>query len=453
MTLFRIPLLLLTALLALPLFALSAQAQDEQVIDEIVAIVGDEIVLRSDVDGFLLGVMQQRQMQYTEALWVEALNQLIDQQVLVVHAERDTTIIVSDDQVEQSMDQRIAQLRAQVGSEARLEEIYGKSLLQIKADLREQFRDRLLAEQIQSRKVQKIQITPTEVRSWFNQFPTDSLPTLPDIVRVAHIVRYPAISQEARDEAMEIITAIRDSIVVGGGAFEDLAKAFSDDPGSAPDGGHYGEGRLSDFVPEFAAVASNMPPGEVSQPFETQFGLHILRVNDRRGDLVDLNHILISFDESASDPTEAIGLLSTVRDSILVQGQPFELMAKRYSEEEATAQLGGRVIDPRSGERDLFLQALGPTWQGTLDTLDVGQISPPAPVELLDGKPAYHIIKLQRRVPEHRIDISTDYERIEQLALQEKRAKVISEWLARLREDVYIEVRGKAEDLSVASTK
>lgn len=428
-----------------------SQAQEGQVLDEIVANVGGEIILRSEVDGFVMGLMQQQKgLEYSDELWKHALDQLINEKVLAIHARRDTTLQVTDEQLEQTLDQRIDQMSRQVGGQARLEEFYGKSTVEIKADLREDFRDQLLADQFRARKLRDIKVTPSEVEEWFRQFPTDSLPTFPDVVRVAHIVRFPKVTEAAREEAREIITAIRDSILVGGASFEEMARLFSDDPGSASNGGRYESMRLSDVVPEFAAMAARANIGEISPVFETQFGLHILRVNSRLGDVIDYNHILIAFDESKADPQPAIDYLNAVRDTILTQNVPFELMAKRHSEEKSSALLGGRVTDPRSGERDLFVDALGPKWKKVLLTLKVGEISEPSEVDLLDGRRAYHIVLLQRYTPTHRVDIQTDYELIEQYALRDKQNRILNEWLQNLRKSVYIEILGEPLDPSVA---
>ena len=435
---------ILTALLIFGVsYAPPAAKAQEQVLDEIVAIVADQIILKSDIDGLVTGLVQQQRLEYTDALWAEALNQLIDQKVMAEHAKRDTNIVVTEDQIDQSLNDRIQQLTQQVGSTDRLEQIYGKSLVQIRADLRTDFRERLLAEQLQSQKMRSIKVTPSEVKEWFAQFPTDSLPTLPDIIRVSHIVRYPTVSQEAEDEALEIITTIRDSVITGTSTLEDMARRYSEDTGSASSGGRYTEMGLGDLVPEFAAVASRIPEGELSQPFKSQFGYHILRVNQRRGDAVDFSHILISVDESKADPTEAIAFLHALRDSIVTHEIPFEILARRHSEEENSAEIGGRLIDPSTGERDLFVEALGLKWKQVTDTLAIDEVSTPAEVDLLDGSRAYHIVKIQRRVPSHRVDIETDYSRIEQLALQAKRAQEMRRWLDALREEVYVETRGQ----------
>lgn len=428
-----------------------AQAQDDQVLDEIVAVVGDNIILQSDVDGMVLGVMNQQQMAWSEELWTEALQQLVSEKVLVIHAKRDTNIVVTDQQVDQMLDAQIQQIQQQVGGQARLEELYGKSLLEVKADLREEYRDRLLADEFRRQKVSGIKATPTDVRDWFDQIPTDSLPTIPDLVRVSHIVVLPEVTQEARNEALEIITSIRDSVVAGVSSMEEMAQAFSDDPGSAANGGLYEDMGLDEVVPEFAAVASRSPIGMFSRIFETQFGLHFLRVNARRGDRIDYNHILITFDDRKVDDAPARGRLEVLRDSILTGGASFEALARDESEEDLSKAQGGRVTDPSSGERNLYVEALGGMWQRTLAPLEVGEISEPAEVVLLDGRRAWHIVRLDNRIESHRVDISTDYDLIEQRALQDKQQRIMDAWMRELRQSVYLDFRGKARDLGLAA--
>ncbi|MDE2997413.1 MAG: peptidylprolyl isomerase [Bacteroidota bacterium] len=432
--------------------ATMSHAQENEILDEIVAVVGDFIILQSDVDGMVLGAMNQQQMSWSQELWNEALTQLINEKVMVIHAKRDTNIVVTDQQVDQMLDSQIDQIQRQVGGQARLEELYGKSLLEVKAELREEYRDRLLADELRRRKISGIKATPTDVRNWFDQIPTDSLPTIPDLVRVSHIVKLPQVTQAARDEAMEIITAIRDSVVAGVSSMEDMAELFSDDPGSAPNGGLYEDMGLDEVVPEFAAVASRSPIGMYSRIFETQFGLHFLRVNARRGDRIDYNHILISFDDRKVDDEPAVSRLQVLRDSILTKGASFEALAREESEEELSKSQGGRVTDPSTGERNLYLEVLGGLWQRTLSTLEDGEISAPAEVQLLDGRRAWHIVRLDRRIESHTVDIETDYELIEQRALQDKQTRIMESWMRELKNTVFIDLRGNARNLELASS-
>lgn len=440
--------LLLLAIAGQGAFAQSAAeaAESDSTIDEIVAVVEDDIILRSDVDGLVANVAQQQQQQPTDELWMQALNELINQEIMAAEAEKDTTLEVGDEQVDQAMDQRLNQMMQQVGGEEQLEQLYGQSLIQIREELREDFRKQMLAQQFQQTQMNDVNITPSEVREWFAQFPADSLPELPDIVRIAHIVRYPSVPESAEEEAREIISAIRDSVEAGAD-IEDMARRYSDDTGSAQQGGRFTDTELGDLVPEFGAVAARLDEGDLSEPFRTPFGYHIMRLNSRSGDNIDFNHVLIRVDESSADAEPAIEYLSAVRDSIVNHGADFSTMARRHSEEEQSAQNGGRVLDPRSGERDLMLDALSSSWQETIRSLEPGEISEPREVELLDGERAVHIIELQEHTPAHIVDFEDDYERIHDFALQEKRARKMQDWIADLREDVYIDYRGKAARL------
>jgi peptidyl-prolyl cis-trans isomerase SurA len=424
-----------------------AMAQDKQVVDQIAAVVGDNIVLKSDVDRMVQQVRQQQNAAYSDELWMQMLERLIDQQILVEQAQRDTTIQITDETVDQYMDRWIEQS----GGEERVEGSFGKNILEVREDLSGDFRDQLLADRLRNRKLSEIDVTPSEVRQWFQAQPQDSLPRQPESVRLAHIVRYPAVRERARREARSIIETIRDSIVNKGAEFESMAQQFSDDSGSAQQGGRIDGLPLDAFVADFAAVASRTPVGEVSRVFYNpqHKGFHILRINDRRGDVVDLNHILIRIDQTQSDASPAIEYLRAVRDTLVENPDvPFELMAKRHSEEEQSSRNGGRVTDPQTGIRDLALQRLGPSWKRTINEIEVGEISQPREVTLLNGDQAFHIVLLQDRKPPHRLNLQQDYELVRQAALRNKQQRVLSEWLDDLREDVFVDVRIEPEDLT-----
>ena len=413
--------------------------------DRIVAVVGDDIVLKSDVDQFVRQMMQRQQnASYSKDMWMQALNQLVDQKILAEQARRDTMITVSDQQVEQQLEQRIQQLVKRAGGKEKLEQVYGKSVLEIKADFRSDLRQQILAQQLRQRKMRDLGVTPSEVQNWFERIPQDSLPELPKTVRLQHVVRYPKPDAQAKREARQVITSIRDSIVNGGAEFEAMARQFSDDSGTAQSGGRLTGVSLNDLVPEFGAIASRTPQGEVSQVFynDQHDGFHILRVNARDGTTIDLNHILIRVDQSTADGSEAKEYLQAVRDTLQnFPDVPFELMARRHSEEQSTANNGGRVVDPNSGVRDLVFDALGPSWKRTIRELDKGEIGQPTEVQLLNGDRAYHIVKLQRRVPAHRVNLNYDYDRIRQYALQDKQSREMQEWIDDLREEIYVDVR------------
>jgi peptidyl-prolyl cis-trans isomerase SurA len=436
--------LVLLASLAVP----RAQAQNGQMVDRIVAVVEDNVILKSEVDQLVNQQVRRQGVSYSEDLWMDALQQLVDQELLSEKAQRDTTITVSDQQLTGQLNRRIEQLKQRAGGEKQLEQAYGQSILEIKETFREDLRGQILAQQLRRRRMQKMNITPSEVRQWFERIPQDSLPRLPKTVRLSHIVRYPKPTEEARTEAQSLISSLRDSIVNGDASFEAMARQFSDASGAQSSAGALNNVDLDDLVPEFAAVASRTPVGQVSQAFynENQNGYHIVRVNSRDGSTVDLNHILIEVPTSEEQTKE---YLSAVRDTLLSDDDvPFERMARRHSEDDRTAENGGRVTDPESGTRDLPLNALGPSWTRTIQNLEPGAISRPTKVKLLNGDQAFHIVRLERRVPAHRVNLEQDYERIRQLALQDKRNRKMREWLDQLRDEIYVDVRISKSELA-----
>lgn len=387
---------------------------------------------------------------YGPELWNDALRELISQKVLAVHAERDTTIKVTPDQVAQALERRIESMSQQVGGIAQLESAFGKTITQIKADLRPEFRAQLQAQRFRSRKLEAIEITPSEVKVFFEKIPNDSIPELPDMVRVSHIVRYPKASEAARQEVIERLSAVRDSIVHGGADFEEMARRFSEDPGSAASGGRIQGVALDALVPEFAAVAARLEQGAISQVFQTTYGYHILRVNERSGGVADFNHILISVDEGEIDPEAAIDYLDAVSDSLESTEISFETMASRHSEENFSASQGGQVVNQQTGRYTLTLDALGSSWVETIQSLEEGEVSGPVKVELVDGRAAYHIVRLDAFIPAHTLSLETDYNRIRQIALQVKQQEVFLEWLDGLRDDVYVDVKVDSNDVSLA---
>lgn len=441
-------LILLTSL-AVP----RAQAQSGQLVDRIVAVVEDNVILKSEVDQLVSRQVQQQNVSYSEDLWMDALQQLVDQELLAEKAQRDTTVTVSDQQLTSQLNRRIEQLKRRAGGEEELERAYGQSILEIKERFREDLRGQILAQQLRQRRMQKINITPSEVRQWFERIPQDSLPRIPKTVRLSHIVRYPKPTEEARKEAQSLITSIRDSIVEGGASFEAMARQFSDASGAGSSAGALNNVDLDELVPEFAAVASRTPVGQVSQVFynENQNGYHIVRVNARDGSTVDLNHILIKAPPNQEQTKEH---LNAVRDTLLNDDDAsFEQMARRHSEDDRTAENGGRVTDPDSGTRDLVLDALGPSWTQTIRDLEAGEISPPTKVELLSGDQAFHIVLLERRVPAHRVNLEQDYDRIRQLALQDKRNRKMQNWFDQLRDEIYVDVRVSKSELAAMQSR
>ena len=427
------------AAVGLALAASPASAQtDGQVLDEVVAVVGGEPVLNSEVEAFAAQFAQQNL--YGDAAYRRAMDDLIAQKVLLAHAQRDTTVIVTNEAVNDALNRRIGQLAQQVGGDEQVEALYGKPLAEIREQFRGEIRKQLLVQQFQGRRARQIRVTPAEVRAFFESIPEAERPEVPDLVRVSHVVRKPVLDPAAKSDARGLAEALRDSVIAGDLAFEDAATRYTADPGSKARGGRYAGINVRELVPEFGAVAQTLEPGAISGVFETGFGYHFMRLNERRGDVIDFNHVLIRIDDSRVDGAAALAMLETLRDSVVAEGVPFGQIAKRHSEDPASAPRGGALADAQGG-RDLPAADLGALWQATLDTLEVGEVSMPTEVRLLDGARAFHIVLLQRKTPAHPLDPQTDYALLSEYALQEKRARELDAWVQKLRETVYVDVR------------
>lgn len=415
-------------------------------LDGVAAVVNDQIVLLSEVDALAQQASAAEERAMTAELWSRALDQLVDRRILIANARLDTTVVVSQDQINGQLEQTIEQLKTSVGGEAALEAAYGRSIDQIKESLREDTQDDIALQIYRGKKMRTVTVTPNEVREWFALIPESDRPMVPELVRVAHIVKVPSPSEASRNTARTFTQTLRDSIVAGQATIEELANRHSQDPGNVNRSGTRNDGRydsfsLRDLVPEFSAAANALEPGQLSQVFETPFGYHVLRLNSKQGEQVDFNHILINISSSGSEADLARAELSVLRDSILTHNVPIEGIARRHSQDPFSASRGGFVSDPRSGERDLQLDALGPLWKATVDGLTVGELSEPREVTLLDNSTAYHIALLQKRTPTHRLSIADDYALLSDYALQQKQQAALYEWIDSLRASTYVEIR------------
>lgn len=421
-----------------------AHAQQERTLDSIVAIVNNHIILKSDVDNRVSEYMQSAGInQFSERLWFDILESAIDHYVLVEQARIDS-VIVSDDEVNRAMDQRIRQLVQQVGSEQELERIFGKSIVQLRAEFRSMFRDEIRVQRVREKKMRSITITRPEVVEFFNSIPADSLPMIPETVELGQIVVIPPARQEARTAAFNLASALRDSLINHGANFEALARRHSHGPGAA-NGGLIPLMPLTDLVAEYSAAAAALEPGGISEVVETRFGFHVIRLNRRVGDQIETNHILIQIREDELDEEFAINKLNALRDSVLVHGKDFRDLARRHSDDRSTAVQGGRIINPNTGQRRIAVDDLDPAlYRLVLNLNSESDISTPSrfttgPAN--NRRQAYRIVKLFKRVEAHVANLEQDYDLIRNFALQQKQLEVLSKWMLELRDDIYVEYR------------
>lgn len=440
------------------LIANQTQAQEApKLADRIVAHVNDKIILKSEVDRSVADYIRQAEVSgesvpFTKELWYDFLESIIDKHVLLEQAKLDS-VTISDDEVKLQMDQRVRQLVNQAGSERALEQAFGKSIIQLKADFREEFRESMLSERMNQIKRQEITITRPEVRDFFERIPSDSLPTIPEQVALSQIVIVPPPKGNAKQEAREFAQQLRDSIVVHGKTIEELAERHSKDP-SASNGGALPLMSLDELVSEYSAAASALESGGISKVVETQFGFHIIRLNRRVGDKIDTNHILITVKNSELDEEYAINRLTEIRDSLMNDPDlKFSDMARKVSEDPYSANAGGKIFDRETGQRLIALNRLEPSMYRIVLLMDeVGAISEPKPFTPQNSNnKAYRIVRLDNQVDEHVANLDQDYNRIKSIALQQKQMREMQKWIKELREDIYVEykisVPGKEKSL------
>ncbi len=433
----RFSLLLLISLI----MAGTVWGQQRQVADQIVAVVNDHVILKSDVDQRMFEFMQQQQQQnFDEQMWYYVLESMIDNYVLIEKARIDS-VVVSDVEVDRMLDQRINQLIQQVGSERELERAFGQPIVEIKAEYADEFRQDLLVNRVRQQRMERVNITRPEVVQFFENIPEENLPTIPESVSLSQITVIPPTLPDARENARTLAGQLRDSLLNHDASMEDLARRYSDGP-TADRGGELPRVSTTDLLPEYAAAASALEPGEISEIVDTPQGFHVIRLNERSGQMISTHHILISVDEEELDEAYAIDKLNALRDSIVNHDKTFAEMARRHSEDPNTAPAGGRLMNPQTGQRQIPINELDPSLYEIVSALEIGEISEPRPYQYgEDEKRAFRIVKLNNRIEEHVANLEQDYQLIRSYALQDKRQEVITNWIERLRDEMYVEYR------------
>lgn len=410
-----------------------------QPLDKVVAIVNSNAILKSDVDQRYIQYVQNAPgTTFSQDMWFQILESMVDNFVLVEKAKIDS-VLVTDDEVNRSLEQRLQGMVQQVGSEQEVERMFGKSMIQIKAEYREIFREEMLAERVRESQRGKINITRQEVIRFFDQIPTDSLPTIPETVELSQIVAVPPPKPDAESAVYQKAVAVRDSILNHGADFEAMARRYGED-GTAKNGGALPMMPLADLVSEFSAAAAALQPGGVSQVVKTSFGYHIIRLKSRVGDQIETNHILMRIRNTELDDQAAINRLTAIRDSLTSSDQTFFTLARRNSDDKNSSSFGGRLMNPQTGERRIPLEALDPALYRLALLLEIGDVSEPRVFELeqIEQK-AYRLVKLINRTPAHRANLEDDYALIENFALQRKQILEMSKWMESLRKDVHIQ--------------
>jgi peptidyl-prolyl cis-trans isomerase SurA len=420
--------------------SISASAQDNNsgfVIDEVIAKVDNYIVLKSDLDKFY-----QEQLtngaSASQQLKCELLAVLVRNKLMMAKAEIDSVIVLDAD-VDANVQRRMDMIMMQSGrTQEELEEIYGKPMEQIRSELRDPVKEQLVVQKMQGTITEGVSVTPAEVKRFFNKIPKDSLPYFSASVEVAQIVKKAEVSKGQKEQVKNQLLEIR-SRILAGEDFGALAKKYSDDPGVMSNAGNMGWSPRGRMVPQYEAMAFRLKQGEISMPFETEFGFHIMQLIERRGNEYNSRHILISPKPSAEDLAEATKYLDSVRNMIVKDSLQFQALAKEISDDNETKGNGGFFSD-QSGSQRVAIDELDPIVFFRLDSMKVGDVSKPMVYRTNDQKDAVRILYYKSRIPPHVASLEDDYSRIQMAALNEKQNIVLEKWFQKARQDVFINI-------------
>jgi peptidyl-prolyl cis-trans isomerase SurA len=415
------------------LSVIASPARAQQTIDGIAAVVGNEIILVSDLNTLIAQYSFQNKVnvyqdpELLQQLQEQMLRRMIDEKLLLIKADEDT-ITADEDRVEQILDQQINTFIQQVGSQEKLEEYYGMPLPKIKKEMRQQIANRLIIDQLRQRRFANIKVSRREVENFYEQY-QDSLPKMDETVDISHVLLQVTPSDESYQEAYNKILRIQ-QMLEEGQDFTTLAPRHSEDPSVASNKGDLGWVSRGDLVKEFEEVAFALKEGEISDIVQTQFGFHLIQLVERQGEKIHVRHILIQLQPIKEDEQRVISRLQEIRQRILSGNAAFEDMALQNS--------GDPNVANDKGHLGLFavnaFQIKG--FEEAVKKMSVGEISEPFRTEF-----GYHILKLNDRQTSRTLTLDNDWQQIEQITREFKGSQQFEKWLAELREEIPVDVK------------
>ena len=418
---------------------LAVKAQVKKVVaDKIAAVVGDRIILQSDITNSILDIARQGGTVPENAQCL-LMEQAIVSKVLMLQAEKDS-LPVTDEEVEAELDQKIRYYVNQLGSVKALEDMAGKSVYQIKDDARESVKEQKLSGAMQRKIVDNIRITPNEVKAFFDKIPTDSLPFYETELEIGQIISYPKASRDIELYVLGEMNNYKKQLEAKTTDYCKLAKQVSEDPGSKDRCGQYEINRNEkNWDPIFMSTAFRLKEGEISAPVKSKFGYHLIQMIERNGDDAVVRHILRIPPVTDQEIHQATLKLDSVRTNIIGEKITFNAAATRYSDDEA-AKFAGPFITNRDGSTNVTIDALDKELVTMIGKMKIGDISKPTPYTDEQGKKGVRIVFLKSRSEPHRLNMHDDYSKIAQFALEEKKAKAMEKWLATKLPTYYVNV-------------
>lgn len=426
----------------------AASPPEGTTIDEVVAVVGKNYILRSDVESQYLQMRMQGTIKgAAETVKCQVFENLLFEKLLLHQAALDS-IVITPDQVNVEQERRMRYFIQQFGSQEKLEKYYNKTILEFKQELHDVIADQMMVNRVQENITANTTVSPSEVRRFFKDIPRDSIPLISSVVEVNQLIKKPPISPEEKFEVKERLRELRTRIL-NGESFEALAVLYSEDPGSAKQGGDIGLHGRGELYPEFEAVAFKLDPGEMSELVETEAGFHIIQGIEKRGEFSRVRHILIRPKVSPVALAEARSFLDSIAQLIRVDSLTFENAVRLYSTDPSKNN-GGIMINPNTGSAQWSVEELDPKVFFVIDKLEPGEVSTPVLMEDEKGEEAYRLLMLKKRTLPHRANLQEDYNQIQEWALQQKKQEVIFEWIKKNANKTYIKMYGEYQQCKFA---
>ena len=407
-----------------------------QEIDKIIAIIGDEIVLRSEVENQYLQYISQG-VTSNEELRCEILEDLMTQKLLIFSCKQDS-ISVTKEEIEQEVETRVNYYVDQIGSIEKVEQYFEKDIYQIKKVLSELVEDQFLIQKIQSSITRDIKITPFDVNEFYEKMDKSELPLIEDRYKLSQIIVKPKMSEDQINKLTDRLNAFRKR-VLNGEDFKVLAALYSDDPGSANNGGEIGFVSRGTFVPEFEKVAFRLKKGEVSEIVKTNFGYHIIQLIERRGDQVNVRHILLKPKYSSTSLQNARLRIDSIYNKIKNNEISFSQAIKSYSDDD-TKNNNGLLINPSNGSSTYTIAELGSSIKYLIEGLNEDDFTKPVKVESNEGS-IYRILNVVEKISSHTANLDLDYDFFQTQALNFKKQEKLDEWIEKRIKNTYVELK------------
>ena len=428
------------------LTALLASAQN-QVIDKIIAKVNNKVILKSELESQYGQYLAQAKATPSFDLKCQVFDQMLQEKLLLNQAITDS-IKITEDQVESTINQRLRYYTSMFGSEEKLENYFNKSIVEIKDELREDVKDQLLIQKMHEQVTQGVSITPSEVKAYYKSMPDDSIPDINAKVELGQIVKYPSVNPELDEFTYNELLEIRERII-NGENFCVMAQSYSQDPGSKNNCGELGFTRREQLVPEFSEVAFNLEPDEISMPVRTEFGYHILELIERRGERINVRHILIKPPVTKGDLKIAEAYLDSIRQLIVDDKMTFAEAALEFSEDKATKNNSGTMVNNQTGDSFFDMEELDFSLYTHVKDLQQGDISRPLLFSTPEGERAYRLLSLKTKTQPHTANLKDDYNLFKTAALNEKKDKAYQEWLESKIRKSYVYISDEYKDCDI----